>query len=74
MHVPFEHGIQLIGGLGVEDESVCLVVIAQAAAVEIGSTHRAESAVYHHYLGMVEAAVEEIYLGSFLHQLVCYVE
>ena len=50
------------------------IVVSEAAAVQVCGAYRAESAVYHHYFGMVEPVLEQVDFGSPFHQFVCDVE
>ena len=63
-----------MGGGGGKDEGISLVVVAEAAAVEVGRTYRAVDAVNHHDFGVVESVIEEVDFRSSFHQLVGNVE
>ena len=68
--VMVEHAIKLEGGVAIQDDGVLLVVEAHAARIEIGGAYGAQSAVDHHYLGMMEAWLIEPDVSPAFHQLV----
>ena len=72
--IPSEDGVEPTRGARVEDESVCLVVVAQAAAVQVGRANGAVFVVHGHHLGVVEASVEQVDVCPSLHQFVGEVE
>lgn len=69
LDVVAEHGVQFRRCLLVEDESVRLVVVTEAAAVQVGGADGAEQVVDHHYFRMVESSVVHINCCPPFHQL-----
>ena len=72
--VAVEECVEAVRGLRVEDESVRLIVVAQAAAVQVSRAHGAEGVVHGHHLGVVETTVEEVNLSAAAGQLMGEVE
>ncbi len=60
--------------MGVKDHGVLLIVEPQAARVEVGASHGAETPVDHYYFCVVEARLIHPHLCSMLHELVYVVE
>lgn len=55
-----KHFVQFACNFLVKDESVRLVVVPEAAAVQVCGAYRAENIVDHHDFGMVETAIVHI--------------
>ena len=72
--VVVEEPVEGSGGARGKDKSIGLVVVAQAAAVQVGSAYGAVAVVYGHHFGMVEASVEEVDACAALHQLMYVIE
>ena len=69
-----KHFVQFACNFLVKDESVRLVVVPEAAAVQVCGAYRAENIVDHHDFGMVETAIVHIDGGPPFHQFVKFVE
>ena len=67
-------GTEYLSQLGrdrqVEYKCVDFVVISQAPAVQVGTSHRTESFVYHHDLRMMKSSVIDIDMCSFFSEAV----
>ena len=63
-----------MGRARIDDDCILLIVPAEGAGIEVGTSHCAELAIYHDNLGMVEAWRVHPYLAACLHQLMGVVE
>ena len=69
-----EEAVQLVRGTAIEDDGVLLIVPGEAACVEVGRAHSAESAIDHDDLGVVEARLVEPNGAALPHEPVGVVE
>ena len=74
LYIVPKHFVQFACNFLVKDESVRLVVVPEAAAVQVCGAYRAENIVDHHDFGMVETAIVHIDSGPPFHQFVKFVE
>ena len=62
-----EEGVELTGGAGIEDESIGLIIVAQASAIQVSCPHSAVGIVHGHDFGVMKAAIEEVDVCPVLH-------
>ena len=74
LYIVLKHFVQFACNFLVEDESVRLVVVSEAAAVQVCGAYRAENIVDHHDFGMMETGIVHIDGGSPFRQFVKFVE